>query len=104
MSMIYRDFNHWFGRSEAHGMSSASRDWMREIWDDLLPTIEASRDDYKHAYLLLTHERAHYHSRVMDALFEYIKLYSKKGAPKFYRWWLDKEQEKFNGKDEGNRS
>jgi len=88
---IYRDFNHWFSTSEAHGMSSASRDWMEEIWNDIYPTIEASQDDYKKAYIELMKEIMVRESEILSATLEYIEEFKQENQPKFYRWWLDKK-------------
>jgi len=47
---IYRDWDHWWANGR-HGFTSASRELVRRIWQDLEPTIQASRDDYKKAYV-----------------------------------------------------
>jgi len=89
--VIYRDFNHWFSRSHAHGMSSASRDWMEDIWNDIYPTIEASQDDYKRMYIHMMGEAAKRHSEVADAMLKYIKEFRQEDQPSFWRWWSDQE-------------
>jgi len=97
MKKIYRDFDHWWSESEAHGMSSGSRDWMKDIWDDIYPTIEASRDDYKQAYVELMREKAKRRCEVTDALLDYIEEHKTGGQKGFWRWWLDREAQ--NEKD-----
>jgi hypothetical protein len=47
---IYKDFNDWWANGN-HGWSSASIDYAKEIWADLEPTINASRDDYENLML-----------------------------------------------------
>jgi hypothetical protein len=89
MKTIYRDFNHWFSTSKAHGFSSASRECAEEIWDDFQPTIEASQDDYKKAYIELMQEKTQWNSKLVDALFEYMEKYKKEDSPKFWRWYID---------------
>jgi len=91
---IYRDFNHWFSESHAHGMSSASRDWLEEIWNEILPTIEASRDDYKNSYIQLMKDEVENRSEVVDALHAYIDAHKRPGDPRFARWWLDQMEKK----------
>lgn len=91
--IIYRDFNHWWSTSEAHGMTSASRDWMKQIWDDIEPTIKASQDEYKQAYLKLMKDEVYQRCELTDAMLEYIKEFRKEGEPKFWRWWLDKNND-----------
>jgi hypothetical protein len=86
---IYRNFKHWWSTSKAHGMSSFSRDWMKQIWDDIFPTIEASQDDYKKAYIILMEEEKQRKSEIMDSLFKYIDINKKEDAPTFWRWYLD---------------
>lgn len=85
---IYRDFNDYFSHGN-HGMSSCSRDWIKEIWDDLEPTIKASQDDYKKAYVLLMQEQTERKSDVLDAALIYISKFTKKSSPSFWRWYLD---------------
>lgn len=102
MKKIYRDFNHWWSNSEAHGMSSASKDWMKEIWDDILPTIEATRDDYKNSYIELMKNQIERKTDIQDALLKYIELYKKEDSPLFWRWFVDEwEVIKFNDKVKG---
>lgn len=88
--VIYRDFKHWWSQGK-HGFSSASFDLVQEIWNDLEPTIMASRDDYKHAFVRLLNENAKFESEVFDAALKYIEQHSKEGSPKFWRWFLDQE-------------
>lgn len=92
--MIYRDFNHWFSTSEAHGFSSASREYAQAIWDDLRPTMEASLDDYKRAYLELSNERARGRSELVDKLFKYIEEYRQSEQPTFWKWLVDRSMGK----------
>lgn len=87
---IYRDFNHWFSQSHAHGMSSCSRDYVKGIWDELEPTIKASQDDYKQYYLELAKEVADNRSEMVDAMLEYIKEHKQEGQPSFFRWWYNR--------------
>ena len=87
---IYRDFNHWFSQSHAHGMSSFSRDYVKAIWDELEPTIKASQDDYKQYYLELAKEVADDRSEMVDAMLEYIKEHKHAGQPSFFRWWCNR--------------
>ena len=91
---IYRDFNHWFSTSKAHGMSSCSRDWMESIWNDILPTIQASQDDYKNSYLAMMREQARGNCELVDAMLEYIKEHKQKGQKTFWCWWSDKVSNK----------
>lgn len=93
---IYRDFNHWWCEGD-HGYSSASRDHVKTIWDDLEPTILASRDEYKETYVEMMKEVAKGRSEHLDALLEYIELFKKDDAPKFYRWWIDQVLKKSPG-------
>lgn len=87
--IIFRDFDHWFNTSQAHGMSSASRDWMKEIWDEIEPTIKASQDDYKLAYVELMKEVTERHSEMMTALMDYVVKFRQPGQPTFFRWWAE---------------
>ena len=70
-------------------MSSISRDWMRRIWDDIYPTVEASQDDYKKAYLELGKEQADQRSELVTAMLEYIEEHQQEGQKNFWRWWID---------------
>jgi len=88
---IYRNFNHWWTTSEAHGMTSVSRDWIKDIWDDIEPTIRASRDDYKQAYINMMNQRAKRNLDIIDAMLEYIEEHKQVGQKGFWRWWIDKE-------------
>ena len=85
---IYRDFNHWWSEGN-HGYSSASREYAKELWDDLEPTILASRDDYKNSYVQLMKDRTKRHGDIMDHLLEYIQTFAKEDAPRFWKWYLD---------------
>lgn len=87
--MIYRDFNHWYSQSHTHGCSSASRDWLEEIWNDIYPTIEANLDDHKKAYIELSREKAKSTSELTDALLDYIETFKTNEMPQFWRWWFD---------------
>lgn len=89
--MIFRDFNHWWSKNKTTGFTSASRDWAKEIWNELEPTILASRDDYKNAYVELMNEVANTQSELVSAMLAYIKENKKEDAPTFWRWWLDQE-------------
>lgn len=88
--MIYRDFNHWWSEGK-HGYTSASREYAKEIWDDLEETMKASADDAKLAYLALATERAEDRSKLVNALFDYIKAHAQPGQPKFWRWYMERE-------------
>lgn len=88
---VYLDFNDWW-RHGKHGYSSASYEDAKEIWDDLEPTIQASRDDYKNAFVQMTNEYMARRKDVLDVIFEYIDQFVDKNvAPKFWRWYLDRE-------------
>ena len=91
--MIYRDFKHWWQEGK-HGFSAASMDYATEIWKDLTETIEASRDDYKNSFLTVTKEFIDRKAGILEAALEYIELYAKPEAPKFWRWYLEKERSK----------
>ena len=97
--VIYRDFNHWWSRGK-HGFSSASRDLVQDIWNDLEPTILASRDDYKNAYVQLMKEHTERKKDVIDAALKYIELHSKEDAPKFWRWYMDEAMKDFKEETE----
>ena len=85
--IIFRDFNHWFGTSKEHNTSSFSREWMRRIWHEILPTIEASQDDYKRAYIKLMREASKDRSEMVDLMLEYIEEHKQPGQMGFFRWW-----------------
>lgn len=86
--MIYRDWEHYW-REGKHGYSSAGREDAKQIWDDLAPTIEASRDDYKNAFVKMANEMNERRSEVLDHALKYIEQFAKPDAPKFWRWYLD---------------
>ena len=88
---IYRDFNDYFSNGK-HGYSSASRDIVKEIWDDIYPTIEASQNDYKKAYLALMTEESRRRVKLTDALLRYIDEAQKKHTDLegFWKWWSNK--------------
>jgi hypothetical protein len=88
--MIYRNFNHWYSTSKVHGCSSASRDWLKKIWDDLEPTMKANLDDYKKAYKELLKEEARKNIELLDLLLEYINTFKRKNDPTFWKWWANK--------------
>ena len=88
--MIFRDFEHWCSEIQAHGWSSAGREYAQAIWDELEPTIKASRDDYKKAYIKLMNEQAFNNVELVNALLEYIEEYKRPNQPKFWRWWFNK--------------
>lgn len=89
--MIYRDFNHWFSASEVHGFSSASREFARELWEDLRPTMEASLNDHKKAFLELSKEKAAQRSELTTALLDYVDVHKTDNQPTFWKWWLDQK-------------
>jgi hypothetical protein len=89
---IYKDFNDWWANGN-HGWSSASIDYAKEIWADLEPTINASRDDYEN--LMLT-EIKQMHDRYIENLrdsYAYIKEHNveEKTGVKFFKWLLDRK-------------
>ena len=86
--MIFRDWEH-FWREGNHGYSSASREDAKELWDLFEPTINATKDDYKKAYLQLCKEKMEVKSEMQDAMLSYIEKFAKPGSPTFWRWWLD---------------
>lgn len=88
--MIFRDFNHWFSSSNAHGRTSYARDWLEKIWNELVPTMEASLDDHKRTYLELCKEKAEDRCEFTDAMLEYIDEHKRDGDVGFFRWWLDR--------------
>lgn len=89
--MIFRNFNHWWGNSKALGLTSASLDWGKEIWEELEPTIEATLDDYKKAYIELMEERTAKNSELVNEMLTYIKEFKQPDAPKFWKWYLDRK-------------
>lgn len=89
---IYRNWEHYW-REGVHGFSSASREEAKAIWDDIEPTIMASRDDYKNTFVQLMTEYTERRKDITDALLEYIDKFSKDRAPKFFRWYLDNKLE-----------
>ena len=91
MSKIYKDFNDWFSTSKAHGFSSASREDAKAIWDDIEPTINASQDDYRRAFLQLAKEQAEQRSEMVDAMLKYTKTHKQPGQPTFWSWWMDQK-------------
>jgi hypothetical protein len=88
MSKIYKDFNDYYSNGK-HGCSSASKDWLKEIWDDLYPTITASQNDYKKAYLVLMQEESRRRCKLTDALLRYVDEAIKKhpDLEGFWKWW-----------------
>lgn len=90
--MIYRDKHHYFSEGK-HGFTSASREDAYAIWEDLQETIEASRDDYKKAYLEMMKDTASWRVDFQDSMLEYIKEFMPDHAPKFWRWWFDKNRD-----------
>lgn len=87
---IYRDFNDWWANGK-HGWSSVSIDIARETWDDFAPTIEASRDEYKNAFIELMKQQANNKSVMLHHMLEYIQKFKKDDAPNFMKWWSDQE-------------
>jgi DnaJ-domain-containing protein 1 len=87
---IYRDFDHYWAEGN-HGFSSMSKDLARETWEDFETTINATKDDYKKAYVELMNEKAQWQSDLVNAMLTYIKLYAKEDAPKFWKWYLDQK-------------
>lgn len=83
---IYRDFDHWWQQGK-HPWSSASYEIAKKIWDDLEPTIQASRDDYKDSFVALAKEVAEDRSIHVQMLLRYIEEFVPKDAPKFGYWW-----------------
>lgn len=83
---IFRDFDH-FWQEGHHGWTSASRNIAKAQWDLFEPTILASRDEYKNAYVALMNEKAEDNSDYITALLDYIDLFKKEDAPKFFKWW-----------------
>jgi hypothetical protein len=96
---VYRNWDHYWSNGN-HGFSSASKDYAKEIWDDFQPTIEASLDDYKRAYIKLTEEQLKFRSELTDALLDYIELYKKEDAPKFWKWFLEQSRKETLDKPE----
>lgn len=92
--MIYRDFNHWFSTSEVHGFSSASREFAKELWDDLEPTMQAKLDDHMRAHVELAKEQAVRNSKLVTAMLEYIEAHKQEGQRGFWRWWFDQVKNK----------
>jgi len=91
---IYRDWDHWWSEGR-HGFTSYSRDLVKKIWEDLEPTVMASRDDYKHAFVKLMNQEIEFKKDLTDGLLRYIELYAKEDAPGFWRWYcaqLDSEK------------
>ena len=85
---IYRDFDNWWAEGK-HEFSSASYDWAKELWDDLEPTITASRDDYKNSYIQLMKEQVKRRTDLTDALLKYIEIHKNPEEQGFWRWWMD---------------
>lgn len=91
---IYRDFNHWWQEGN-HGWTSASIDFAREIWDDLEPTILASRDEYKDVMVETLKTEMGWRIEMLSIALEYIEKYKQEDAPKFFKFYLDyKRKEK----------
>lgn len=88
MSKIYRDFDHYWTEGD-HPWSSASRDIAEEEWKRFEPTILATRDDYKQMYIELCNDETEKTLDIVTKLFQYMELYKKDDAPKFFRWWSD---------------
>lgn len=86
---IYRSWEDYWQNGN-HGFSSASRECAKEIWDDFEPTIKATLDDHKKAYIVLTNEQLAFRGECFSAALDYIELYKKPDAPKFWRWLLDR--------------
>lgn len=87
---IYRNFDHYWSEGN-HGFSSFSKDLARETWEDFETTINATRDDYKKAYIELMNEKANTQSDLVNAMLTYVKLHCVEGAPKFWKWYLEQE-------------
>lgn len=87
--MIYRDFDHYWKKGN-HGWSSVSYDLAKEEWDRFEHTINASRDEYKEMYITLCKEIQNNKSELTENLFQYLEIYKKDDAPKFFKWWSDK--------------
>lgn len=91
--MIYRNFEHWWSEGK-HGYSSASKEDAEAIWEDLAPTLIASLDDRKRAYLVLAQEQAEKRSELVTAMLDYIEAHQKRGQPTFWSWWMDQKIER----------
>lgn len=90
--MIYRSWEHYWSEGD-HGWTSVSRDIAKKEWDRFEETILASQDDYKKMYLALCKEEVEFRSQHVEAMHEYIKLFTKEDAPKFPRWWSERVME-----------
>jgi hypothetical protein len=86
---IFINFEDWWGNNKTTGFTSASYDWAKEIWEELEPTINASKDDYKKAYIKLMEEEIIHRSELVDMLFNYIDEFKQPNQPKFFKWWSD---------------
>lgn len=92
--MIFRNFNHWWGNSKTLGLTSASLDWAKEIWEELNPTLESTLDDYKRAYITLMDETAERNSELVNEMLSYIKEFKQPDQPRFWKWYLDRKMDK----------
>jgi hypothetical protein len=87
---IYKDWDDWW-RNGDHGCSSASRDFARQIWDDLEPTITANRSDWESVLrqdAMALHDK---YTKKLRNVHNYLTQFDlEKHAPvKFFRWLLD---------------
>ena len=86
--MIYNNFNEWYSKGN-HGCSSASRDWLEDIWNDLQPTIHANENSLKEELRNRIKEFEQRKVEHFKACKAFMDKYSKEDAPKFHRWWMD---------------
>lgn len=89
--ILYKDFEDYW-RNGKHGFSSAGREYVIEIWNDLEPTIMANREDWEQLLIHETKKSREDFIRYLRLMSEYLKEFDleKVAGIKFHRWILDK--------------
>ena len=88
---IYKNYNDYW-RNGKHGFSSAGRDIVQRIWEDLEPTILANRTDYEKMLVNDCIEQAEFTIKLRSHMFAYLKEFNleKVAGIGIWRWMLDR--------------
>ncbi len=84
MKKIYFDFNDWYSQGK-HGCSSASKGWLKEIWDDLEPTMRAGKRGIIQEAIKRIEEKDEMLKKEIIAKIDYNTARPDKS---FFKYWL----------------
>ena len=87
---IYKNFEDWWC-SGKHGFTSYSREYAKEIWEDLEPTILAQRSDWEEVLRRDSLKLQEKYIKQLQNVYAYLKAYDleKHAGIKFFRWLLE---------------